>query len=256
MGRFPRRLFSQISESATTTFRPSTNNRLFAAAPGMTLAAVRNAGFAMWDGGIGPAFNQPFNPATYGFDACGRLIMGSNLPGWTFFGEYWAGAAYYNVELGASRTARSCIMVEFNIIPNLIGGDGELYIIGYNGLTGGNVYIFHIETDNAPPSNLMTEVTLAPGGVGAAFTSQEDSMSNKVLISAIRMTTNQKSLVCSWWNRAVGAVASATLVHNGAGVGDRPIMWRFDGSITTPRVQFTSIQISSQPLAYGAAPAF
>jgi hypothetical protein len=222
-----------------------------------TLASLNARG--LWQSNVGiTTFDQPFDPAVFGVDGSGHLVADKQTQ--TQFGEYYTGIPTdYPIAVQASRALRSDVLIEYQLLGGIQDGTNGIFILPFTPATGpwGSVLNFVVEVAGA--RNSLIEATIAPGGVGTAFVSERDGVSNKILISARRVNANSKDFVCTWYDRSAGAVATATVNWAGGGFGDEPLMWRFTvpGSGGLPsggQFLLKSLQISDSPIAYGAMP--
>lgn len=224
-----------------------------------SLADLNTRGLWQANGGV-TTMNQAFTAANCKIDRNGYLVINQQGAAWNF-GEWYNNIPTdYPVSCLASRILRSEIMLEYQVLGGIVDTAISFNLMPYSpaaGILAGALSF--VVACGVGPGTLLSEATIAPGGVGAAFVSERDALSNKIRISAQRVNANSKNFVCTWYNRTAVATATATVNWAGAGLGDTPLMWRiqFNAGGALPNSQLMivkSLQISDDAITYGNVP--
>lgn len=223
-----------------------------------SLADLNAAG--LWQSNVGlTTMNQPFAAANCRIDRNGYLVINQQAAN-VNFGEWYNNIPTdYPASVMASRILRSEIMIEYQFMGGLNDAGMLNFLFAYSPITGILAAPIAFAFNYAAGANLFNEATIAPGGVGTAFVSERDLISNKLHISAQRVNANSKNFVCTWYDRTAGALANATVNWAGAGVGDTPLMWYFmfaaGGALPNSQLMTVkSLQISDSAITYGDFP--
>jgi len=212
----------------------------FVATPGRTLADLN--GLGLWNHDLaGVQWNTPFDPSYFSIDGNGCLVMrGNPVPGaLPSFGEYSIlPELLYTSQVIAERVLRSECLLEYQ----LLGGQQLAFT---------QVAICTNDPSNPPFRRWYS----AHGIIGTAFSSEYDTVSNKIHIAATRIDNDNKRLTFKWWDRALGAIATATFIDTAAGRGNvAHIWWVGDLAPVDSRMVVKTFITSNDPIPYGNPP--
>ena len=228
----------------------------FVATPGRTLADLN--GIGLWNHNLaGNQWNTPFDPSYFSIDGNGCLVMRGNPGTLPSFGEYSIlPESLYTSQVIPERVLRSECLLEYQ----LLGGQ-QLGFIAFAICTNDpsnppirRWYDIAIEV-NTPAIQEMKETGISGHGLITVFGSEYDTVSNKIHIAVTRIDDDNKRLTFEWWDRTLGAIATATFVDTAPGRGNiAHVWWIGDLAGVNNRMVVKTFIASGNPIPYGNPP--